>query len=86
MHYVYVLKTVSEERFYVGITADLRRRLAEHNAGLSRYTAKYRPWKLIYYEAYMSESLARKRETKLKNHAKGFQELKKRILDEKGEG
>ena len=84
MHYVYVLK--SEEKFYIGVTADVKRRLEEHNAGLSNYTSKSKSWKLIYFEAYTTLSLARRRETRLKNHGKGFQELKKRILDEKGEG
>ena len=86
MHYVYILKSEAFDTFYVGMAKDVRRRLDEHNAGLSKHTSKFRPWKLIYFEAYMTESLARIRETKLKNHGKGFQELKKRILDEKGEG
>lgn len=85
MHYVYVLKN-KDDRFYIGITSNVRERLKAHNAGNSRFTNMYKPWKLIYFEAYLDESLARKRELKLKNHAKGFQELKKRILHEKGEG
>lgn len=86
MHYVYVLQSEQNGQFYIGITKDVRQRLNQHNAGLSDYTSKFRPWKLIYFEAYVNEVLARQRESKLKNHGKGFQELKKRILDEKGEG
>jgi putative endonuclease len=86
MHYVYVLRSVEADKFYVGITSNVKRRLETHNAGFSPFTNKYKPWKLLYFEAYTSESLARKRELKLKNHGKGFQELKKRIFDEKGEG
>ena len=45
------------------------------------------PWKMIYLEGYLTAGLAMKRERKLKEHGKGFQELKKRIMiDEKGEG
>ncbi len=34
MKYVYLIRSVSDpDRRYVGITADLPRRLAEHNAG-----------------------------------------------------
>lgn len=45
MKHVYLLQSVSRpaER-YVGCTTDLSRRLAEHNAGSSPHTAKFRPW------------------------------------------
>ena len=48
MHYVYLLQSESSagER-YVGVTSDLRQRLAEHNAGKSPHTSKYVPWKLV---------------------------------------
>ena len=86
MYFVYVLKSINSDKFYIGHTNDINKRLVEHNTGLSDYTSKYMPWELIYHEAYQTRSLAMRREKSLKNHAKGFQELKKRILDEKGEG
>ena len=33
MKYVYILESLDSEHFYVGITEDLRARLAKHNAG-----------------------------------------------------
>jgi predicted GIY-YIG superfamily endonuclease len=33
MKYVYILESHDSEHFYVGITDDLRARLAKHNAG-----------------------------------------------------
>ena len=52
---VYVLRSEREPaRYYVGLTADVRSRLADHNAGGSAHTAKYRPWRLavsIEFEA-----------------------------------
>src|SRR5947208_3422318 len=33
-------------RFYVGLTDDLSARLAKHNAGGIRHTAKSRPWRI----------------------------------------
>ena len=86
MYFVYVLRSLAKNTFYVGITDNVRRRLLEHNSGSSTHTRKYMPWELIYFEAYETKSLAAQREKALKNHAKGFQELKKRILGEKGEG
>lgn len=53
MHYVYLLQSLSvaDER-YVGETRDLKARLAEHNAGRSSHTAKYRPWRVVTYMGF----------------------------------
>jgi putative endonuclease len=84
MYYVYVLcSTVKNTEFYIGYTSDLRKRVKEHNEEKSFHTKKYAPWKLVYYEAYISEKLAITREKKLKHHGKGFSELKKRIFEDK---
>ena len=37
---------------YIGVTSDLKQRLAEHNAGKSPHPSKYIPWKLITYVAF----------------------------------
>ena len=48
MRYVYLLQSVSAVgQRYVGITSDLKQRLAEHNAGKSPHTSKYAPWTLV---------------------------------------
>ncbi len=52
MHYVYILKSETNGKIYVGQTENLRRRLAEHNAKISKSTKSGIPWKLIYYEAF----------------------------------
>jgi predicted GIY-YIG superfamily endonuclease len=50
MKYVYILQSAgSEERYYVGVTDDLKARLLRHNAGEVPHTAKYLPWKLKTY-------------------------------------
>ena len=44
---VYVFRSGRDpRRHYVGLTAEVRSRLADHNAGGSAHTAKYRPWRL----------------------------------------
>ncbi len=63
--YVYVLRNGDGKR-YVGFTTDLRRRLEEHNAGQNLSTKPYRPWTLIFYEAFLSEADAKRRERYLK--------------------
>jgi predicted GIY-YIG superfamily endonuclease len=45
--FVYVLKNGADPpRYYTGLTTDMTRRLAEHNAGSCTHTAKHRPWSL----------------------------------------
>ena len=80
MYYVYVLSSIGWiNELYIGSTNDLRSRIKTHNDGKSPSTRRYLPWKLIYYEAYETESLARMREQKLKYHGNALKELKKRI-------
>ncbi|MEK7211557.1 MAG: GIY-YIG nuclease family protein [Patescibacteria group bacterium] len=57
MHYVYVLKSTRDNKLYIGVTKDLRRRLAEHNAKQSKSTAYRGPFNLVYYGAYQSRTL-----------------------------
>ena len=66
MYYVYILESLSDNSFYIGYTNSLKRRLAEHNEGKSRYTSKKIPWKIVYYEAFDEKSKAIKRERFLK--------------------
>ncbi len=78
MFYVYVLKEIERERFYIGSTGDLRKRVAGHNQGKSQST-RNRQWQLVYYEAYLTEPAARQRELQLKQHGKVKQTLMQRI-------
>ena len=65
-YYVYVLVSLKDNKRYVGYTADLRKRLTEHNLGKNFSTAYRRPFKLIYYEACLSQKDAIRREHYLK--------------------
>jgi predicted GIY-YIG superfamily endonuclease len=80
MYFVYLIQSIAKsDEIYVGSTNDLRKRLFEHNNKESKSTARYTPWCLIYYESFLSEEDARKREMALKHHGKGLSELKKRL-------
>jgi len=78
MYYVYILKSLKDNKFYTGFSKDLRRRVAAHNAGLNTSTAKRAPLVLIYYEAYRNEKDARLREHFLKT-GKGRENIKDQI-------
>jgi len=79
MFYVYILKSLKDEKLYIGSTNDLKRRLSEHNNGLSRSTKARRPFELRYYEACFSKYDARRREYMLKKDGKALGQLKRRI-------
>ena len=67
MHYVYLLRSIDHpNETYVGLTLDLRARLEAHNAGRSKHTAKFKPWRLVTYLAFTEADKARKFETYLK--------------------
>lgn len=67
MHYVYLLESlIDPTRRYVGETPDLRRRLADHNAGKSAHTSKGGPWQLVCYLGFADASKARQMERYLK--------------------
>ena len=67
MFYVYVLQSEADTGLYIGMSGDLRRRFMEHQNGESRSTKGRRPWKLIYYEAYIEKQDAEGREMFLKS-------------------
>ena len=50
MKYVYLLESIAfPNEVYVGLTDDLRKRVAAHNDGLSTHTRKFKPWRLVVY-------------------------------------
>ena len=69
MHYVHVLRSVSDNGFYIGYSANLRKRFDQHSRGNSFATSHRAPWKLIYYEAYLEQTDALGREKYLKSGA-----------------
>lgn len=69
MYYVYVLQSQKNKDLYIGKCADLKVRFKRHNDGYVRSTQSYRPWKLVYYEAYLTKTDADIREIQLKKHA-----------------
>lgn len=66
-HYVYILKSLTDGKWYTGCTSDLRKRFAEHNDGKSTYTKARGPYELIYYEASLNKEDAFARERYLKS-------------------
>ncbi|MCL1785911.1 MAG: GIY-YIG nuclease family protein [Alphaproteobacteria bacterium] len=67
MFYVYLIQSDNfPEQRYVGYTADLQKRLNDHNSGSSFHTNKYKPWKLVTYLGFYNEQSALEFEKYLK--------------------
>ena len=53
MKYVYILQSELDlSHYYTGITNNVENRLAKHNSGAVKHTAKFRPWRLKTYIAF----------------------------------
>ncbi|MFO7847470.1 MAG: GIY-YIG nuclease family protein [Balneolaceae bacterium] len=63
---VYILYSVSVDRYYVGQTSNLEEQLKRHNQGKSKHTKSGIPWTLKYKETFAgrSEAMAREKEIK----------------------
>jgi putative endonuclease len=69
-YFVYITTNPEKEVLYIGVTNDLKRRIAEHynNKGNPEtFAGKYHCYQLIYWERFFSAKEAIARETQLKN-------------------
>ena len=68
MTFAYILEAAGRH-WHVGITDNLKRRLAKHNTGHTTHTSKFGPWSLKTYSAFHKESRAQAFERYLKSHS-----------------
>src|SRR5437773_5502938 len=52
----YVLRSLKDNQFYVGLTRDVPVRVQQHNNGLVTSTKKRTPFELVYWEGCLNES------------------------------
>lgn len=79
MNYTYLIKSKVKKWIYIGSTKDLIKRFSEHNNGKVKSTKGLIPFELVYYEAYKTYYLARKREIELKKSGQQKETLFKRL-------
>ena len=66
-YYVYILSSKPFGAIYIGVTNDLAHRVGQHRTGEgSKHTAKYKIFRLVYWEDYKYVNDAIAREGKLK--------------------
>ena len=79
MKYVYLLESIKyPSETYVGLTDDLRARVAAHNGGQAKHTSKYKPWRLVTYLGFSDAAKATEFERYLKSSS-GRAFAKKRL-------
>ena len=66
MSFTYILFSQKLNKYYVGSTTDLERRLTEHNRGKEKFTSLGVPWVLVYKDSFEFLIDARKREGHIK--------------------
>ena len=65
---VYILYSGLTDRYYVGQTNDIQRRLNEHNdPARNSFTKRYQPWKLLFKEEFLNRTEAVRVERYLKS-------------------
>ena len=66
MFYTYIIKSLTRNWYYVGITTNLSERFAAHLQGKNKSTKAYRPFKLIFVQISKTRMQARDLEKYLK--------------------
>lgn len=66
-YYVYVLRSLKDNKLYIGLTTNLKKRLKEHARGDVSSTKNRRYLKLIHYEYFINKEDAQAREVFLKS-------------------
>ena len=67
MYTLYILYSKIVDRYYVGYTNDIERRLTEHNRIKGKFTDVGIPWILVYSEYFASKKEAMNREKFIKS-------------------
>ncbi len=71
MNWVCYLLRCADDTLYCGITNDLDKRIAAHNAGIAaKYTRSRGPVELVFVQDCSDKSAALKRELEIKNLAR----------------
>ena len=63
---VYIIYSEKIDRYYTGVTEDLKWRLERHNQGWGKFTKRGIPWKVVHIERFESKSNTLKREREIK--------------------
>ena len=69
MYYVYIIYSKRFDRYYIGMSVDVKQRLITHNLGRVKSTKAFVRWELVHSENFNTSEEARIREKYLKSAA-----------------
>ncbi|MCJ0741193.1 GIY-YIG nuclease family protein [Pedobacter montanisoli] len=67
MFFTYILYSYSRNRYYIGSTSDLEKRLAKHNTNHKGFTGGAGDWKIVYFEGFGTREASLAREQQIKS-------------------
>ena len=67
MYYLYILKSKTADKNYIGISANPEKRQDYHNTLEKGFTSRYRPWEIAFIKEYPTKEEAHRAELKLKS-------------------
>jgi putative endonuclease len=68
MYFLYILKSLKDLGYYIGVTDNIERRLVEHNKGKTKSIKSRIPFECVYKESFGTMTEARRRENQLKKN------------------
>ena len=67
MHLVYILYSITLDKYYIGYTSNLEERLYKHVHSSKGFTSRAKDWTIVHHEEYSTKSDALMREKQIKN-------------------
>jgi putative endonuclease len=67
MFYTYILYSSSFDRFYIGQTNDIVKRIERHNNGYVNSSKAYKPWGIVFFKRFDTRAESMNYETFLKS-------------------
>jgi putative endonuclease len=65
-YFLYILKSKSYDKYYVGSSQNPMLRLSYHNSIEKGFTSRYRPWEIVFEQEFESKEKALSAERKIK--------------------
>ena len=78
-YYVYIIQSLKDASYYIGVTVNLKRRISEHNNGSAKYSKSKMPYRLIWFSGFRNKIKALAFEKYLKSSS-GFAFRNKRLI------
>lgn len=66
-YWVYILYSRNFDKYYIGHTNNLARRLEEHNSDKAKYTKSYQPWEIVFEQRFNERKEAMMNERYIKS-------------------